>query len=119
MCTNQPALTERLIRALKGLYPTDVVEYLLGVYYLEFGGTYALGGGRYIERKVSFRRARRHLKRALRAKPQDAEFLKNHIIPMKKMGTTQDVADAVVFLCSDMAGHITGMAMPVCGGMQM
>ena len=57
MCTNQPALTERLIRALKGLYPTDVVEYLLGVYYLEFGGTYALGGGRYIERKVSFRRA--------------------------------------------------------------
>ena len=50
---------------------------------------------------------------------QDAEFLKNHIIPMKKMGTTQDVADAVVFLCSDMAGHITGMAMPVCGGMQM
>ena len=75
MCTNQPALTERLIRALKGLYPTDVVEYLLGVYSLEFGGTYALGGGRYIERKVSFRRARRHLKRALRAKPQDAEIL--------------------------------------------
>lgn len=75
MCTNQPALTERLIRALKGLYPTDVVEYLLGVYYLEFGGTYALDGGRYIERRVSFRRARRHLKRALRAKPQDAEIL--------------------------------------------
>lgn len=50
---------------------------------------------------------------------QDAEFLKNHIIPMKKMGTTKDIADAVVFLCSDMAGHITGMAMPVCGGMQM
>ena len=50
---------------------------------------------------------------------QDAEFLKNYIIPMKKMGTTKDVADAVVFLCSDMAGHITGMAMPVCGGMQM
>ena len=38
---------------------------------------------------------------------------------MKKMGTTKDIADAVVFLCSDMAGHITGMAMPVCGGMQM
>ena len=51
--------------------------------------------------------------------PEDAEFLKNYIIPMKKMGTTQDIADAVVFLCSDMAGHITGMAMPVCGGMQM
>ena len=44
---------------------------------------------------------------------QDAEFLKNHIIPMKKMGSMEDVANAVVFLCSEMAGHITGMAMPV------
>lgn len=50
---------------------------------------------------------------------QDEDFLKNNIIPMKKMGTTEDVVDAVVFLCSEMAGHITGMAMPVCGGMQI
>ena len=57
MCANRPALTERLIRALKELYPTDVVEYLLGVYYLEFGGTYALGGGRYKERFHSAARA--------------------------------------------------------------
>ena len=35
---------------------------------------------------------------------QDAEFLKNHIIPMKKMGTTEDVANAVVFLCSRWLG---------------
>ena len=50
---------------------------------------------------------------------QDTDFLVSHVIPMGKMGTTSDVADAVTFLCSDMAGHITGCALPVCGGMQM
>lgn len=50
---------------------------------------------------------------------QDTAFLMEHVIPMGKLGTTQDVADSVVFLCSGMSGHITGMAMPVCGGMQM
>lgn len=59
MCVNQPPLTQRLIYALKGLYPPEIVEYLLGVYYLEFAKAYVLGGGRYIETKVSFRRARR------------------------------------------------------------
>lgn len=75
MCTNQPPLTQRLIYALKGLYPPEIVEYLLGVYYLEFAKAYVLGGGRYIETKVSFRRARRRLKRALCANPRDAEIL--------------------------------------------
>ena len=50
---------------------------------------------------------------------QDTEFLVNNIIPMGKLGTTKDIADSVVFLMSDMAGHITGSVMPVCGGMQM
>lgn len=50
---------------------------------------------------------------------QDVNFLVNNIIPMGKLGTTTDVSDAVVFLCSDMSGHITGCALPVCGGMQM
>lgn len=50
---------------------------------------------------------------------QDVDFLMQNVIPMGKMGTTADVADAVVFLCSDMSGHITGCALPVCGGMQM
>lgn len=50
---------------------------------------------------------------------QDTDFLINHVIPLGKLGTTSDVADAVTFLCSDMAGHITGCALPVCGGMQM
>ena len=50
---------------------------------------------------------------------QDEAFLVNTVIPMGKLGTTADIADAVTFLCSDMAGHITGCALPVCGGMQM
>ena len=50
---------------------------------------------------------------------QDTDFLISHVIPLGKMGTTSDVVDAVTFLCSDMAGHITGCALPVCGGMQM
>ncbi len=50
---------------------------------------------------------------------QDTEFLVNNVIPMGKLGTTGDIADAVVFLCSHMAGHITGCVLPVCGGMQM
>lgn len=50
---------------------------------------------------------------------QDTDFLVEHVIPMGKLGTTQDVADSVVYLCSNLSGHITGMALPVCGGMQM
>ena len=49
----------------------------------------------------------------------DDAFLAEHVIPLGKVGTTKDVADAVVFLCSSMAGHITGEALPVCGGMQI
>jgi NAD(P)-dependent dehydrogenase (short-subunit alcohol dehydrogenase family) len=47
------------------------------------------------------------------------DFLKANVIPLGKLGTTTDVADAVVFLCSELSGHITGCALPVCGGMQM
>lgn len=50
---------------------------------------------------------------------QDTDFLVSNVIPLGKLGTTADVADAVTFLMSDMAGHITGCALPVCGGMQM
>ena len=50
---------------------------------------------------------------------QDTEFLLNNIIPLGKLGTTRDISDGVVFLCSEMAGHITGSVLPICGGMQM
>ena len=50
---------------------------------------------------------------------QDVDFLIQNVIPLGKLGTTEDIANSVVFLCSELSGHITGMALPVCGGMQM
>lgn len=40
-------------------------------------------------------------------------------IPMKKMGTIDDIANAVLFLASDSAGYITGQTLHVNGGMYM
>jgi 2-hydroxycyclohexanecarboxyl-CoA dehydrogenase len=39
--------------------------------------------------------------------------------PMKKIGTTQDVASVALFLASDLAGHITGQVLGVNGGYAM
>jgi len=38
-------------------------------------------------------------------------------IPLKRGGTPEDVANACVFLASDMASYITGQVIPVDGGM--
>jgi len=38
-------------------------------------------------------------------------------IPMKRMGTPEEIAAAVVFLCSDQAGYITGTNILVDGGL--
>ena len=40
-------------------------------------------------------------------------------VPLRRRGTDQDVANAVAFLASDMAGYITGAYLPVCGGTVM
>jgi len=37
-------------------------------------------------------------------------------VPLRRRGTDQDVANAVAFLASDLAGFITGAFIPVCGG---
>ena len=37
-------------------------------------------------------------------------------VPMKRRGTDMDIANAVCFLASDLAGFITGAYLPVCGG---
>jgi 3-oxoacyl-[acyl-carrier protein] reductase len=37
-------------------------------------------------------------------------------VPMRRMGTDQDIANAVAFLASDLASFITGAFIPVCGG---
>ena len=39
------------------------------------------------------------------------------VIPLKRMGTAQEVADAVAFLASDKAAYITGQVLGVNGGM--
>ena len=38
-------------------------------------------------------------------------------IPLKRGGTVDDVANATLFLASDMSAYITGQVMNVCGGM--
>lgn len=40
-------------------------------------------------------------------------------IPMQKIGTIDDIANAVMFLASDYAGYITGQTLHVNGGMYM
>ena len=40
-------------------------------------------------------------------------------IPLKRLGQSSDVADAVSFLCSEKAGYITGHVLHVNGGMHM
>jgi 2-hydroxycyclohexanecarboxyl-CoA dehydrogenase len=41
------------------------------------------------------------------------------IIPLKRMGTPEDIASAVAFLASDEAGFITGQVLSVSGGLTM
>lgn len=37
-------------------------------------------------------------------------------VPLQRRGTDQDIANAVVFLASDLSSYITGAYIPVCGG---
>ena len=37
-------------------------------------------------------------------------------VPLGRRGTDEDIANAVCFLASDLAGFITGVYLPVCGG---
>jgi 3-oxoacyl-[acyl-carrier protein] reductase len=37
-------------------------------------------------------------------------------VPLGRRGEDQDIANAVVFLASDMAQFISGCYLPVCGG---
>jgi 3-oxoacyl-[acyl-carrier protein] reductase len=39
------------------------------------------------------------------------------IIPLKRLGSTDDIANACIFLGSDMSSYITGQVISVCGGM--
>ena len=41
------------------------------------------------------------------------------LIPYKRIGEARDIANAAVFLCSDMADYITGATLYVDGGMTL
>ena len=38
-------------------------------------------------------------------------------IPLKRGGKTEDIANATLFLASDMSAYVTGQVLNVCGGM--
>ncbi|MCK9204359.1 MAG: 3-oxoacyl-[acyl-carrier-protein] reductase [Bacteroidales bacterium] len=49
--------------------------------------------------------------------PQDFRDKWIQDIPMKRPGTTDDVANLALFLASDLSSYITGQAITVCGGL--
>ncbi|HEX6959396.1 MAG TPA: glucose 1-dehydrogenase [Ferrovibrio sp.] len=50
------------------------------------------------------------------ASVEDMVAARNRAVPLGRMGTAWDVANACVFLCSDEAQFITGVCLPVDGG---
>lgn len=50
--------------------------------------------------------------------PPEAEYTRNLIssIPVQRMGTPEDVANAVSFFCDARSGFVTGQTLFVCGG---
>ena len=51
--------------------------------------------------------------------PEEAQKELKKIIPMKQLGTPEDIAQAVLFLASDNSQYITGQTIAVNGGMYM
>lgn len=58
-------------------------------------------------------------KNTISSDPKQEEFLKENVIPMKKFATPQEVSNAVLWLCSDLANHTTGQKIFIDGGMHV
>ena len=54
-------------------------------------------------------------KRAAESDPRKAEFAAS-MHPVGRIGQPEEVAAAVLYLCSDLSGFTTGVALPVDGG---
>jgi 3-oxoacyl-[acyl-carrier protein] reductase len=51
--------------------------------------------------------------------PEEQQAAYREQIPLGRMGTTAEIADAVTWLASDNAGYVTGAVIPVDGGLGM
>ncbi len=49
--------------------------------------------------------------------PARVEWYRNSLIPMKQRGSTDDIGKAALFLLSDLASYVTGVTLPVDGGL--
>ena len=54
-------------------------------------------------------------RRATQNDPQKEQYVKN-LHPVGRIGQPEEVAAAVLYLCSDLAGFTTGVALPIDGG---
>jgi NAD(P)-dependent dehydrogenase (short-subunit alcohol dehydrogenase family) len=74
-----------------------------------------------MERGVAAREGRRphcaHAFAARRALDDDARTKLTDRIALKRLGTPDDIANAVVFLASEQASYITGTVLNVSGGL--
>jgi len=52
------------------------------------------------------------------ALPEDVRAKMLERIPLGRLGTPEDIANVVLFLCSDAASYMTGQVIPVDGGME-
>lgn len=59
------------------------------------------------------------MRNTLQTNPHEESILKEHVIPMGKLGSSIDVARSVVWLCSEFSGHTTGQVFSVDGGMHI
>jgi NAD(P)-dependent dehydrogenase (short-subunit alcohol dehydrogenase family) len=52
----------------------------------------------------------------LEAAGPDAQRFAGNSTPMRRLGTAEEVAQVVVWLCSDQASFVTGVVLPIDGG---